>query len=407
MMPTVRANITTTFKVLNPHPPEIKEADREKKLVSRNDSSPEGEGVKFTRTERGTADAQSVRQAQMPRTDEARRLSGVEQLEYARSQEDAKREVRTQSRSEREEEKYLQEADEEVDLRSQQREDTLEATERSRERREQSVQDTSSESEFKPSPKRDFERTDVYRTVGEEVDKSRHGEGTRSTPSVDSEIGRNERSEEVKQARPDEGDSVVSSSPQIEDADSSRIGFELVELFSRSYPDEPKLTTRPVEAKSRASKDSDAADSNEAKPRNFDPTSTGVHRTIPEDSHETEITRQPAIHDLQREGVFGQTEDGRPRSATEFMRRKEFEYKFEEKPFTVDAFLRETERAIYDILKSPHIKTATRDLLEAAESVNAIRNHITATSDGDQQAEAPADTAKIRTGSVKAADTDS
>ncbi len=88
------------------------------------------------------------------------------------------------------------------------------------------------------------------------------------------------------------------------------------------------------------------------------------------------------LEHLQNEGVFGLSPHGRYHSVTDFIRNKGFEYELEQRPFTDDEFLRETETAIYDILNRGNSSSVAKSLLQAAESVNKFRNHMIRSSEG-------------------------
>ncbi len=84
----------------------------------------------------------------------------------------------------------------------------------------------------------------------------------------------------------------------------------------------------------------------------------------------------PGIATLQKEGVFGLSPAGRNLTVTDFIRQKEFEYDLDQRPFTIDAFLQETETAIFNTLNNGNSTSVTGTLLRAAEAVNSFRNHI-------------------------------
>jgi len=84
----------------------------------------------------------------------------------------------------------------------------------------------------------------------------------------------------------------------------------------------------------------------------------------------------PGIATLQKEGVFGLSPTGRNLTVTDFIRQKEFEYDLDQRPFTIDAFLQETETAIFNTLNNGNSSSVTGTLLRAAEAVNSFRNHI-------------------------------
>lgn len=84
----------------------------------------------------------------------------------------------------------------------------------------------------------------------------------------------------------------------------------------------------------------------------------------------------PGIETLQKEGVFGLSPSGRNLTVTDFVRQKEFEYDLDQRPFTIDAFLQETETAIFNTLNNGNSSSVTGTLLRAAEAVNSFRNHM-------------------------------
>lgn len=92
-----------------------------------------------------------------------------------------------------------------------------------------------------------------------------------------------------------------------------------------------------------------------------------------------------AVKQLQSEGVFGISPGGRNHSVTDFIKQKQFEYEMEQKSFTSDALLRETERAIFDTLNSGQSSTVVKSLLRAAEAVNSFRNQVATKEDSRQQ----------------------
>lgn len=89
-----------------------------------------------------------------------------------------------------------------------------------------------------------------------------------------------------------------------------------------------------------------------------------------------DVASAPGIETLQHEGVFGLSPTGRNLTVTDFIRQKEFEYDLDQRPFTVDAFLQETESAIFNTLNNGNSSSVTGSLLRAAEAVNSFRNHI-------------------------------
>ncbi len=94
------------------------------------------------------------------------------------------------------------------------------------------------------------------------------------------------------------------------------------------------------------------------------------------------------IEHLQHEGVFGLSPHGRYQSVNDFIRTKEFEFEMEQRPFTEDEFLLQTETAIYDVLSRGNTSSVAKSLLQAAEAVNSFRNHMIRSS-GDDLSEAP------------------
>ncbi len=94
------------------------------------------------------------------------------------------------------------------------------------------------------------------------------------------------------------------------------------------------------------------------------------------ESYQTEHSQRVPLAALQREGVFGLSSGGRNLSITDFIRQKEFEYNLDQRPFTVDDFLHETENAIYETLNNGNSSSVAGALLQAAEAVNSFRNHM-------------------------------
>ncbi len=78
---------------------------------------------------------------------------------------------------------------------------------------------------------------------------------------------------------------------------------------------------------------------------------------------------------LQSEGVFGISASGRSLGTIDFIRQKQFEYTMDQKPFATDDLLLEAEKAIHGTLNSDQSSAVSKSLLQAAESVNAYRNH--------------------------------
>ncbi len=95
------------------------------------------------------------------------------------------------------------------------------------------------------------------------------------------------------------------------------------------------------------------------------------------------------IEHLQREGVFGLSPHGRYQSVNDFIRTKEFEFEMEQRPFTEDEFLLQTETAIYEVLRRGNTSSVAKSLLQAAEAVNSFRNHMIRSS-GEDLSAAPA-----------------
>ncbi len=94
------------------------------------------------------------------------------------------------------------------------------------------------------------------------------------------------------------------------------------------------------------------------------------------ESYQSESSQRVPLVALQREGVFGLSSAGRNLSITDFIRQKEFEYNLDQRPFTVDDFLHETENAIYETLNNGNSSSVAGTLLQAAEAVNSFRNHM-------------------------------
>jgi len=96
----------------------------------------------------------------------------------------------------------------------------------------------------------------------------------------------------------------------------------------------------------------------------------------PEDNSQTDsATGGDVAKHLQSEGVFGISASGRNLGTIDFIRQKQFEYTMDQKPFTTDDLLLEAEKAVHGTLNSDQSSTVSRSLLQAAESVNAYRNH--------------------------------
>ena len=95
------------------------------------------------------------------------------------------------------------------------------------------------------------------------------------------------------------------------------------------------------------------------------------------------------LEHLQSEGVFGLSPQGRYQSVNDFIRTKEFEFEMEQKAFTEDEFLLQTETAIYDVLRRGNSSSVAKSLIQAAEAVNSFRNHLIHSS-GEDLSVAPA-----------------
>lgn len=129
---------------------------------------------------------------------------------------------------------------------------------------------------------------------------------------------------------------------------------------------------------------------------------------IPPEPVEADVTAGTKMLDhLQREGVFGLSPQGRYQSVNDFVRTKGFEFELEQRPFTQDEFLLETETAIYNVLSRGNTSSVAKSLLQAAEAVNSFRNHMIRAS-GDDLSAAPAEYASsppaIASSSVSAYD---
>jgi hypothetical protein len=96
-----------------------------------------------------------------------------------------------------------------------------------------------------------------------------------------------------------------------------------------------------------------------------------------------------AAKHLQSEGVFGISASGRNLGAVDFIRQKQFEYTMDQKPFTTDDLLLEAEKAIHGTLNSDQSSAVSKSLLQAAESVNAYRNHSVRSSERAEIAAKP------------------
>jgi hypothetical protein len=327
-MSLVRANITTTFKDLGAVPPNLR--DDSKREVS--------EDLKADPKRQPAAVGEDTEPARSKphsnATDTTRHVKRDRDIERSKPTESRAKHRRTETRKDGSRQSY-------------------------------------NDARIERESERDFERTDVYRTIGDKDAAQASGSETVRNTADDVEDDPPATSSTRGVAELVSEGADVAKAPE-------RVAFELVELYERNYPDEPKLSTRPVKLAGSVATEKESEAHVTTSARKFDPSSTGVHRLLPDKKSEPARADFDGVAKLQREGVFGQTEDGRPRSVTEFMRAKEYEYQFNDKPFTVDAFLRETETAIYDMLKRPHVNAASRELLQFAESVNSYRNHITA-----------------------------
>jgi hypothetical protein len=94
-----------------------------------------------------------------------------------------------------------------------------------------------------------------------------------------------------------------------------------------------------------------------------------------DDSQTDSATGGDVAKHLQSEGVFGISANGRNLGTVDFIRQKQFEYTMDQKPFTTDDLLLEAEKAIHGTLNSDQSSAVSKSLLQAAESVNAYRNH--------------------------------
>lgn len=99
-----------------------------------------------------------------------------------------------------------------------------------------------------------------------------------------------------------------------------------------------------------------------------------IHRAVSAEAVTTGAGGNEVVKHLQSEGVFGIAPGGRSLGPIDFIRQKQFEYAMDQKPFTGDDLLLETEKAIYDTLNSDQSATVSRSLLQAVESINAYRN---------------------------------
>ncbi len=109
----------------------------------------------------------------------------------------------------------------------------------------------------------------------------------------------------------------------------------------------------------------------------------------PELANDQDEAGSKMLEHLQSEGVFGLSPHGRYQSVNDFIRTKEFEFEMEQRPFTEDDFLLQTETAIYEVLRRGNTSSLARSLLQAAEAVNSFRNHLIRSS-GEDLSAAPA-----------------
>jgi hypothetical protein len=96
----------------------------------------------------------------------------------------------------------------------------------------------------------------------------------------------------------------------------------------------------------------------------------------PESANASQSDGGKTARHLQSEGVFGISSSGRNLGVVDFIRQKQFEYNLDQKPFTGEDLLLETEKAIYNTLSSDQSTAVSKSLLQAAESVNAYRNQV-------------------------------
>lgn len=106
------------------------------------------------------------------------------------------------------------------------------------------------------------------------------------------------------------------------------------------------------------------------------------------------------LEHLQREGVFGLSPQGRYQTVNDFIRTKEFEFEMEQRSFTEDEFLLQTENAIYEVLRRGNSSSVAKSLIQAAEAVNSFRNHMIHSS-GDDFSAAPADYSSVQASTSK------
>lgn len=103
----------------------------------------------------------------------------------------------------------------------------------------------------------------------------------------------------------------------------------------------------------------------------------------PELNDDQAVAGSKVLEQLQSEGVFGLSSHGRYQSVNDFIRTKEFEFEMEQRPFTEDEFLLQTETAIYEVLRRGNSSSVAKSLLQAAEAVNSFRNHMIRSSGED------------------------
>ncbi len=396
-MSSVKVNITTTFRIYDPQPRAETETGRGDAMPSRNVRTPQTPDSAVTAKPHTTTDSyERIRRkqerlaAERESADEARRADQEADSPSRRRIEDAAAERqrlavqrRAQLRSEEDEAEQLEQTAKQNQAHSES--DPSEARNENEEH-ERLVKNTGLFHVFNPPDNKS------------ETDQGETGGG--SSPGANLANGANDEQGAVvgETTIPLSGKNLESTQPVIKlveespprlsaedlpptledplDFDVTAIGFELVQVYRRHYPDDPKYDEALIKLLSDAAAVEADEPAEELELPKVDPATTGVHKLVFADQPTALSSAMKAVKNLQREGVFGQTFDGRPVSVREFLRQKEFEYDFEEKPFTIDAFLRETENAIYEALKSPHIQAAARDLIVAAESVNAFRNHL-------------------------------
>jgi hypothetical protein len=94
-----------------------------------------------------------------------------------------------------------------------------------------------------------------------------------------------------------------------------------------------------------------------------------------DNSQTSSVTGGDVAKHLQLEGVFGISATGRNLGTIDFIRQKQFEYTMDQKSLTTDDLLLEAEKAINGTLRSDQSSAVSKSLLQAAESINAYRNH--------------------------------